>query len=143
MDELVPHILRAERTVRSRWREVARTYTLSWGRLEECEDALPFVVDGVRNIRHLIMPQLPVLVYRRREGSEQVVVAVAYAAPDTRFDTRLLGNARVDQGSAGLLNDFAQCLWFLLDTGVLPSAADEPEELRRTLIKWTDRKLLE
>ena len=141
---LKPHALRAESTIRSVWREVAREFTLGWGGpLEAYEEKFPFVSDRVRDIRQRISPGLPLLSYQTRQSPpENMVVAIPHEDGGGRYNCRLLSHTPLDPAQVRRLIEFSQAIWFLLDCGILPSP-DEPEALEERLVEWTGRELLE
>jgi hypothetical protein len=141
---LKPYAQRAESTIRSTWREVARRFTLGWGGpLEAYEERFPFVTEQVRDIRGRISLGLPLLSYQTRQSPpENMVVAVAYEDRGDRYTCRLSSHARLDAAEVRALSQFSQAFWFLLDCGVLPSP-EVSGALEERLAEWTGRELLE
>jgi hypothetical protein len=68
-----------------------------------------------------------------------MTVAVPYADRDG-YKCRLISTNQLETDETQLLADFAQALWFLIDSGVLPPPQNG-KRFEKKLVEWTRREL--
>lgn len=136
---------RAERTIRSTWREIARSYTLGWGGpLDDVELQFPFVRDANLSIRHQVCTELPVLFFQSRESPPKDMLAAVPFWKDTGnpYNCRLSAVRTVSAEERKLYGEFAQAFWFAIKMKLLPDPK-EANSFYRAILSWTGRELFE
>jgi hypothetical protein len=134
---------RAERTIRTLWRDIARSYTLGWGGpIEDIESAFPFVRDAILSIRHQISPDFPVVLFQSRESPPKDMIAAVAFWKDTGnpFNCRLATVRTLSQEETKLYSDFAQAFWFSIQTKLLPAPRDG-QRFQAAILAWTGEAL--
>ena len=132
----------AKSKIENTWKRVAQHYTAAWmGPIEAVEAAFPHVSSNVAKIRPAISVTLPSIIYQERRSSpERMSVAVPYAGDDG-YKCRLISTNELAPSETELLAEFAQALWFLIDSGMLPPPQDG-KAFEKKLIEWTDKSLI-
>jgi hypothetical protein len=132
----------AKSKIENTWKSVAQHYTAAWmGPIEAVEAAFPHVSSNVARIRSTISGILPSIIYQeRRSPPENMTVAVPYAGDDG-YKCRLISTNELSPSETQLLAEFAQALWFLVDSGMLPPPQDG-NAFEKKLIQWTDKSLI-
>jgi hypothetical protein len=133
---------RAKSTIESSWKEIAANYTAAWmGPIEVVEAHFPHVSGAISGVRRRISRTLPMIIYQSRESPpEKTNVAVPYEEGGDPYKCRLVATGQLTPGESRLLGDFAQAIWFSIDSGALPHPA-EGEVFMKKLVAWTDEKL--
>src|ERR1044071_2672065 len=121
------------------WKNIARDYTAAWMEpIEAVEMYFPHVSANISDIRRAISLTLPIIVYQTRQSPpENTTVAVAYEAGDAPHKCRLIATNQLTTGQRELLAEFAQALWFLIESKALPSPR-EGKAFEKRLIEMTD-----
>jgi hypothetical protein len=102
---------RAESTILTTWRDVARTYTLGWGGpIEVVERDFLFIREAIQNIRHRISKDLPVLFFQSREFPPKDMIAAVPFWNDTGnpYNSRLASVRTLSPEELKLYGDFSQ-----------------------------------
>ena len=133
---------RARSTIQSGWKDIASDYTAAWmGPIEAVEAHFPHVSGAISTVRHRISRTLPMIIYQSRESPpERTNVAVPYEEGGDPYKCRLVATGQLTPEESRLLGDFAQAIWFSIDSGMLPHPA-EGEAFMKKLVEWTDEKL--
>ncbi len=140
-------IAQAQKQARSKiensWKSVAHDYTLGWmGPIESVEINFPHVMNSVSDIRRTISPSLPIIIYQTRsKAAKNMSVAVPYEFGGDPYKCRLVATNQLVADETQLLAEFAQALWFLIDSGMLPSPQNGTA-FERTLVEWTGATLI-
>ena len=132
----------AKAKIQETWKAVAENYTAAWmGPIGAVEAAFPHVSSNVAKIRRAISPTLPSIIYQeRRSPPEKMSVAVPYAGDDG-YKCRLITTNELAPSETQLLAEFAQALWFLIDSGMLPPPQDG-KAFEKKLVEWTGKSLI-
>jgi hypothetical protein len=132
----------AKSKIENTWKRVAQHYTAAWmGPIEAVEAAFPHVSGNVARIRPAISVTLPsVIDQERRNPPEKMSVAVPYASDDG-YKCRLISTNELAPSEIQLLAEFAQALWFLIDSRMLPSPQDG-RAFEQKLVEGTDKSLI-
>ncbi|SRR6266545_89484 len=132
----------AKSKIENSWKSVAQYYTAAWmGPIEAVEAAFPHVSSNLAKIRQAISPTLPSIIYQERSSPpEKMTVAVPYAGSDG-YKCRLISTNQLEADETQLLADFAQALWFLVDSGMLPPPQDG-KAFEKKLVEWTGESLI-
>lgn len=133
----------AKSKIENSWKSVAQHYTAAWMEpIEAVEAAFPHVSSDVAKIRAAVSPTLPSIIYQERSSPpENMTVAVPYAAGGDRYKCRLISTKQLTASETQLLAEFAQALWFLIDSKKLPSPR-EGKAFEKKLVEWTDESLI-
>jgi hypothetical protein len=133
----------AKARIQETWKAIAENYTTAWmGPIEAVEAVFPHVSSNVIEIRRAISPTLPSIIYQeRRSPPEKMSVAVPYAGDDAGYKCRLISTNELAPPETQLLTDFAQALWFLINSGMLPPPQDG-KAFEKRLVEWTDKSLI-
>lgn len=133
----------AKSKIENSWKSVAQRYTAAWmGPIEAVEAAFPHVASNVAKIRPTISPTLPSIIYQARSSPPgNMTVAVPYAAGGDGYKSRLISTNQLAASDTQLLAEFAQALWFLIDSGMLPPPQDG-KAFEKKLVEWTDESLI-
>jgi hypothetical protein len=82
------------------------------------------------------------IVYQTRSSPpENMSVAIPYQADGDPYKCRLVATNQLTADETLLLAEFAQALWFLIDSKMLP-APDEGKAFEKKLVEWTDARLV-
>jgi hypothetical protein len=132
----------AQSKIENGWRDVADRYTVGWGGpLEAVEMQFPHVSAPVSDIRRKIA-ELAFIIYQTRESPPQsTIIAVPYADGGDPYKCRLVTTDQLSVPERTLLAEFAQAIWFLIETEFLPDPRDG-RSFERKLIELTDAKLI-
>jgi len=132
---------RAKTAIQGKWKDLARIRTLGWADFETAQRMHPFIRASASTFR--IVHQLPVLIFMSREETpKEVEVAVPFEDPAGAFGARLLSITPLKEEIKGMLNEFAQAIWFALAQQMLPSP-HHGDALEKALVSWTGKELLE
>lgn len=132
---------RAKATIQGKWKDVARIRTFGWADFETAQRMHPFIRAPASTLR--IVHQLPALIFMSREETPgEIEVAVPFVDPAGAFGARLLSVTPLRKEIVGLLNEFAQAIWFALAQQMLPPP-QHGKALEETLVSWTGKELLE
>src|SRR5437762_215686 len=97
----------------------------------------PYITRSVAAIRKNVSASLPLFLFQTRESPpENMAVAVPFKYGASPYNSRVLPTNLLTPEQILLLGDFAQALWFLIDTGTLPRPEDG-DKLERALLKMT------
>jgi len=134
---------RAQKEIEAGWKSVAKDYTVGWiGNITAAELRFPHLSSGVSGIKDRISPSLPTIVYQSRESPPQnVSVAVPYESDVDPFKCRLVATNHLSPEQRNLLGQFAQAIWFLIESGALPHPADG-DAFEQRFVEWTDPRLI-
>ncbi len=77
----------------------------------------------------------------RNSPPENVTVAVPYESGGDRYKCRLVATNQLTAPETQLLAEFAQALWFLIDSEMLPPRHDG-KAFEKRLVEWTDPSLI-
>lgn len=129
--------------IESVWRDVAEKYTVGWGGpLEAIEMRFPHISSAVSNIRSQASSVLPLIIYQTLESPpENMSVAVPYESGGDRYKCRLVTTDELSALESATLSEFAQAIWFLIDSEFLPDPHDGAE-FESKLIELTDVRLV-
>jgi hypothetical protein len=132
----------AQSKIESSWKDVAKNYTVAWmGPIEVVEMHFPFVSSNISSIRNQISSFLPIIIYQTRESPpENMSVAVPYAGGDG-YKCRLVATNQLSSEQMNLLGEFAQAIWFLIDSGAFPHPG-EGKAFENRLIELTAERLI-
>lgn len=136
---------RAERTIRSTWHDIARSYTLGWrGPIDDVERQFPFVRAAILSIRHQVSTELPVLFFQSRESPPKDMLAAVPFWKDTGnpYNCRLAAVRTVSAEEQKLYGEFTQSFWFAIKMKLLPDPR-ETERFHKAILAWTGRELFE
>jgi hypothetical protein len=133
----------ARSKIESGWKDVANNYTLGWGGpLEAVEVKFPHISDAIPDIRSQVSSALPLIIYQTRQSPpESTSVAVPYESGGDPYKCRLVSTDELSARQRVLLGEFAQAIWFLIDTEFLPDPNDGGE-FESKLIGLTDARLI-
>jgi len=133
----------ARSTIENTWKSVARDYTAAWmGPIEAVETAFPHVSSKVADIRGTISSTLPMIIYQTRNSPpENMSVAVPYTSAGDPYKCRLVSTNQLTAAEVQLLAEFAQALWFLINSKMLPPP-QEGNAFERMLVEWTGVRLI-
>ncbi len=133
----------AQSKIESGWKDVANKYTVGWGGpLEAVETRFPHISDAISDIRSQVSSVLPLIIYQTRESPpESTSVAAPYESGGDPYKCRLVSTNELSVRERGLLGEFAQAIWFLIDTELLPDPNDGGE-FESKLIGLTDARLI-
>lgn len=133
----------AKSKITNTWKKVAQDYTAAWmGPIGAVEISFPHVSSSLNDIRRSISPTLPVIIYQTRNSPpENMSVAIPYEAGGDPYKCRLVATNQLTADETRTLAEFAQALWFLIDSKVLPPP-DEGKAFEKKLIEWTGPNLL-
>jgi hypothetical protein len=134
---------RAKSKIEDSWKSVAQNYTAAWMEpIEAVETAFPHISSKVADIRRTISPTLPMIIYQTRNSPpENMSVAVPYESGGDPYKCRLVATNQLTDAETQLLADFAQAVWFLIDSRMLPSPRDG-KAFEKKLVEWTDATLI-
>jgi hypothetical protein len=133
----------ARSKIESSWKNIAENYTVAWmGPLKVVEMQLPHVSSGISDIRSQVSSTLPLIIYQTRQSPpDNMSVAVPYRSDGDPYKCRLVATNDLSPQQRSLLGEFAQAIWFLIDTRVLPHPS-EGSAFGNQLVEWTDAKLM-
>ena len=134
---------RAKKTIQTRWRSIARSYTLGWGGpIDDVERDYPFIRSVTLSIHNQISADLPVVIFQSRESPPKDMIAAVPYCDDTGnpFNCRLAMVKTHTLEEERLCGEFAQAFWFCIHMRLLPHPA-EVEEFQSAILKWTGEEL--
>jgi len=133
----------AKSKIEGTWQAIAKQYTTGWmGPIEVVETTFPHVSSKVDDIRPVVSPSLPMIVYQTRNSPpENMTVAVPYESGGDKYKCRLVATNTLTGPETKLLAEFAQALWFLIDSAILPHP-DEGKSFEKKLLEWTGPSLI-
>lgn len=134
---------KARLNIGSSWKVIAENYTVAWmGPVEIVEMQFPHVSKGLSDIRSQISSTLPLIIYQTRQSPpDNTSIAVPYRSSGDPYKCRLVATNDLSSQQSSLLGQFAQAIWFLIDTGILPHPSDG-SAFGNQLVEWTDQKLI-
>jgi hypothetical protein len=114
---------RARATIENSWRKIAETYTVAWmGAIEAVEVTFDHIRDAIGDIRRNVSRDLPSIIYQTRASPpENMSVAVPYILGRDPYKCRVVSTNALTNDERLLLGEFAQALWFMIDSKILPS----------------------
>ncbi len=102
----------------------------------------PHISSAVSNIRSQASSVLPLIIYQTLESPpENMSVAVPYESGGDRYKCRLVTTDELSALESATLSEFAQAIWFLIDSEFLPDPHDGAE-FESKLIELTDVRLV-
>lgn len=133
----------AQSKIESGWKAVADKYTVGWGGpLEAVGVKFPHISGAISDIRSQVSRALPLIIYQTRQSPPaSTSVAVPYESGGDPFKCRLVSTDELSVRQRVSLGEFAQAIWFLIETDFLPDPNDGGE-FERKLIELTDAKLI-
>jgi len=135
---------RAETTIKTQWKTVAKYYTVGWmGPIEVVEAQYSHISQSIATIKNNISYNLPIVIFQSRESPpKSIITAIPYKNLDGNpYNCRLAITSKLSQEKVRLLNDFSQAFWFLIDNELLPSPRSG-DELERKIIEWCGKSLI-
>ena len=134
---------KARLNIESNWKVIAENYTVAWmGPLEVVEIQFPHVSRGLSDIRSRVSSTLPLIIYQTRQSPpDHMSVAVPYRSSGDPYKCRLVTTNDLSSQQSTLLGEFAQAIWFLIDTGILPHPSDG-SAFGNQSAEWTNQKLI-
>jgi len=132
---------KARSTIDSCWSPIAKTHTVGWGAVGAVEMLIPDFSSGIDSIRHQISSRLPIIIYNTRESPpKSVSIAVPYESHGDPYKCHFLATDLPFE-QVKLLSEFAQAIWFLIDSRVLPHPS-EGKAFENMLVEWTGAELI-
>lgn len=101
---------------------------------------IPDFSSGIDSIRNRISSRLPIIIYHGRDKSSNVSIAVPYESASDPYKCHFVTtDLPVEQ--VKLLSEFAQAIWFLIDSRMLPHPS-EGKAFENKLVEWTSAELI-
>lgn len=111
--------------------------------MEWAKEMYPFITPNITDIEERI-PDLPICIFLSRDvPATEIVLAIPYKSPDENpTNTRILSSNEIPVATTKMLSEFSQAFLFLVSTGALPSPKTEKEQLTKTLVLLTNKRLM-